>query len=88
MAYATGRGRPRLRYKGRAKFGGMEPTDAKRLRGLEAENAKLKKLLAEAICPIPMAGETASHRPFDYSRSWPVAHDAIRSAAVSANDRS
>lgn len=35
-------------YKWRAKFGGMEASDAKRLRELEAENARLKKLLAEA----------------------------------------
>ena len=35
-------------YKWRSKFGGMEVPDAKRLRELEAENAKLKKLLAEA----------------------------------------
>ena len=30
------------------KFGGMEASDAKRLRELESENAKLKSLLAEA----------------------------------------
>jgi putative transposase len=35
-------------YKWRAKFGGMQVSDATRLRELEAENAKLKKLLAEA----------------------------------------
>lgn len=35
-------------YKWRSKFGGMDVPDAKRLRELEAENAKLKKLLAEA----------------------------------------
>ena len=35
-------------YKWRARFGGMEVADAKRLRELEAENGKLKKLLAEA----------------------------------------
>ena len=35
-------------YKWRARFGGMDASDAKRLRELEAENAKLKKLLAEA----------------------------------------
>src|SRR4051812_10073617 len=34
--------------KWRAKFGGMEASDAKRLRELEADNAKLKHLLAEA----------------------------------------
>jgi putative transposase len=35
-------------YKWRSKFGGMEASEAQRLRELEAENAKLKKLLAEA----------------------------------------
>jgi putative transposase len=36
-------------YAWKAKFGGMEVSDAKRLRALEDENAKLKKLLAEAM---------------------------------------
>ncbi len=35
-------------YKWKAKFGGMEVSDARRLKGLETENARLKKLLAEA----------------------------------------
>ena len=35
-------------YKWRAKFGGMQVSEARRLRELEAENAKLKRLLAEA----------------------------------------
>jgi putative transposase len=35
-------------YKWRARFGGVEASEAQRLRELEAENAKLKKLLAEA----------------------------------------
>ena len=35
-------------YKWRAKFGGMQVSEAQRLRELESENAKLKKLLAEA----------------------------------------
>jgi len=39
-------------YKWRAKFGGMDATDAKRLKDLEGENAKLKKLLAEAHLDI------------------------------------
>jgi putative transposase len=39
-------------YHWRAKFGGMEVTDAKRLKELEGENAKLKKLLAEAHLDI------------------------------------
>lgn len=36
-------------YKWKAKFGGLDVSDAKRLRALEDENAKLKKLLAEAM---------------------------------------
>ncbi len=36
-------------YKWKAKYGGMEVSDAKRLRGLEDENRRLKKLLAEAM---------------------------------------
>ena len=39
-------------YKWRAKYGGMDVPDAKRLRELESENAKLKKLLAEAHLDI------------------------------------
>lgn len=39
-------------YKWRAKFGGINVSDAKRLRELESENAKLKKLLAEAHLAI------------------------------------
>ncbi len=35
-------------YKWKAKFGGMDVSDARRLRALEEENSKLKKLLAEA----------------------------------------
>ena len=34
-------------YKWKAKFDGMEVSDARRLRDLESENAKLKKLVAD-----------------------------------------
>jgi putative transposase len=36
-------------YLWRSKFGGMDVSDAKRLKGLEVENARLKKLLAESM---------------------------------------
>ena len=36
-------------YLWRSKFGGMSIPDAKRLKALESENARLKKLLAEAM---------------------------------------
>ena len=36
-------------YKWKAKYGGLEVSDVRRLKALEAENARLKKLLAEAM---------------------------------------
>ena len=36
-------------YLWRSKFGGMSVSDAKRLKALEVENARLKKLLAESL---------------------------------------
>ena len=39
-------------YKWRSKFGGMEVPDVKKLKLLEAENAKLKKLLAEQMMDV------------------------------------
>ena len=46
-------------YKWKAKFGGLEVSDAKRLRQLEDENAKLKRLLAEAMLDNAMLKEIA-----------------------------
>jgi len=39
-------------YKWKAKFGGMDVSDARRLKGLEDENRKLKKLLAESMLDV------------------------------------
>jgi putative transposase len=36
-------------YAWKAKYGGMDVSDAKRLKALEEENGKLKRLLAEAM---------------------------------------
>lgn len=36
-------------YLWRSKFGGMDVSDAKRLKALEVENSRLKKLLAESM---------------------------------------
>ncbi len=36
-------------YNWRAKFGGMSVSEAQRLRALEAENTKLKRLLADSL---------------------------------------
>jgi putative transposase len=45
-----------------AKLGGLEVSDAKRLRALEDENAKLKKLLAEAMLDNAMLKDVASKK--------------------------
>ncbi len=39
-------------YQWRSKYGGMEVSEAKRLKTLEAENAKLKKMLAEHMLDV------------------------------------
>lgn len=39
-------------YKWRSRYGGMDVSDAKRLRALEDENARLKKLLAESMMDV------------------------------------
>ena len=46
-------------YKWKAKYGGMEVSDARRLRVLEDENAKLKNLLAEAMLDNAMLRDVA-----------------------------
>jgi len=49
-------------YKYKAKFGGLEVSDAKRLKSLEDENAKLKKLLAEAMLDIAVLKDINSRK--------------------------
>lgn len=39
-------------YKWRSKYGGMEVAEAKRLKALEDENGKLKRLLADAMLDV------------------------------------
>jgi putative transposase len=39
-------------YRWKAKYGGMTPSDAQKLKGLEDENRRLKKLLAEAMLDV------------------------------------
>ena len=49
-------------YAWRKRFGGMEAVDVKKLRQLEAENAKLKKLLAERDLEIDVMKEVAAKK--------------------------
>ncbi|MBX9731706.1 MAG: transposase, partial [Sphingomonas sp.] len=39
-------------YKWRSRYGGLEVSEAKRLKALEEENAKLKRLLAESMLDV------------------------------------
>ena len=49
-------------YKYKSKYGGMEPSDAKRLKALEDENARLKKLLAEQMLDNAMLRDVNSKK--------------------------
>ena len=49
-------------YKWKAKYGGLEVSGARRLKTLEDENAKLKKLLAEAMLDNAMLKDIASKK--------------------------
>ena len=41
-------------YKFKAEYGGLDVSDARRLRALEDENTRLKRLLAEAMLDVAM----------------------------------
>ena len=49
-------------YKWRQKFGGMEVSEAKRLRELEKENARLKRLLADRMIEIDAMKEVVAKK--------------------------
>jgi len=49
-------------YKYKSKFGGMDVSDARKLKALEDENAKLKKLLAEQMLDNAMLKDVASRK--------------------------
>ncbi len=49
-------------YKYKAKFGGMDVSDARRLKSLEEENAKLKKLLAEQMLDNAILKDVAAKK--------------------------
>lgn len=49
-------------YAWKSKFGGLEVSEARRLKSLEDENARLKKLLAEAMLDNAMLKDVASRK--------------------------
>jgi putative transposase len=48
-------------YKWKSKFGGLDVSEARRLRSLEEENSRLKKLLAEAMLDNAVLKDLASN---------------------------
>ncbi len=53
---------PATFYHWKARFGGLEVSEARRLRSLEAENARLKKLLADAMLDNAMLKDVAAKK--------------------------
>ena len=53
---------PATFYKWKSKYGDLEVTEAKRLRALEDDNAKLKKLLAEAMLDIAVLKDISAKK--------------------------
>ena len=51
-----------LIYQWRSKYGGMDVSDARKLKALEDENARLKKLLAEAMLDNAILKDVASKK--------------------------
>jgi putative transposase len=49
-------------YKWKAKYGGLEVSDARRLKALDDENRRLKKLLAEAMLANAMLKDIAAKK--------------------------
>jgi len=47
-------------YKWRSKYGGMDVSDARKLKALEEENARLKRLLAETVMDVSTLREMLS----------------------------
>ncbi len=49
-------------YNWRSKYGGLEVNEAKRLRELESENTKLKKLLADKLLEVEAMKDVLSKK--------------------------
>jgi putative transposase len=62
-------------YNWKAKYGGMDVSDAKRLKALEEENAKLKKLVAEQML------DAAALRELLSKNVWPAGRNEREGAA-------
>ena len=57
-------------YLWRSKYGGMDVSDAKRLKSLESENTRLKKLLAESMLENEVTREALRKKSRTKTRTW------------------
>jgi putative transposase len=76
-------------YLWRSKYGGMDVSDAKRLKALETENARLKKLLADAMLENDVTKEALrknGNRPGE-ARAGAVDANATADGATQPGDR-
>jgi len=72
-------------YAWKSKYGGMDVSDAKRLKVLEAENAKLKRLYADAMLDNTVLNR---HFPFDlWTLSLPAPTRPIKQEVAWAPSR-
>ncbi len=67
-------------YKWKAKYGGLEVSEAKRLRSLEDENAKLKKLLTEAMLDIAVLKDISLKKMVTPDAKWNAVAQPARQA--------
>jgi len=58
-------------YKWKSKFGGLEVSDARRLRSLEDENRRLKKLLADSMSRCVQSRALAEAAPYGRTKAIP-----------------
>jgi putative transposase len=59
-------------YKWKARYGGLEVSEARRLKALEDENRRLKKLLAEAVLDVAALKGPAGKKKGDYKVDVPI----------------
>ena len=72
-------------YKWKAKYGGLEVSEARRLKALEDENRRLKKLLAEAMLDNAMLKDIAAKK---WCRPSPDERPRLTSRCTNAKLRS
>src|SRR5450755_1567841 len=74
-------------YRWKSKFGGMEVNEAKRLRGLEDENRRLKHLVADLSSPCPRSSVRPRTSLRSARRGGPSPRRLPRTTATEWSDR-